>query len=282
MVKSLKNLFDLGCSQLKHVPNAALEAKILLLAAAGIREEIFFAHPEMDVSSEWEKHFMNFLKQRKQGVPIAYITGRKEFWSMPFQVSPGVLIPRPETEVLVESAITVMTGLSPKILDIGTGSGNIAVALAHAFPKACIFASDISFSALKQAQANASALNAGNVYFFQGDLFDPVQPAEAAGLFDLVVSNPPYLSHADWASVDPGIREFEPREALVSGPAGLEILSEIIAQAKDYLRPGGHLCLEAGMGQAETAAALFDTRWRNIHIRLDLAGIQRVITAELQ
>ncbi len=279
MAKSLKDLFDSGCRQLKGLPSPVLDTKILLLYAAAISEETFLAHPEMKIRSELEKRFLNYLRQRNKGIPVAYITGEKEFWSMPFQVSRGVLVPRPETEILVEAAVDAAITPSPKILEIGTGSGNIAVSLAREVSRAVIFAMDISLSALRLAKANAAALGAGNIHFFQGNLFEPLKPGGPSGIFDLVVSNPPYLSEEDWARADTGIREFEPKAALVSSPNGLEIIAKIIDRAPDYLQPEGYLLLEVGFGQAETAAGFFGEKWKDIRVRKDLAGIPRVISA---
>lgn len=279
MANSLKALFDLGCNQLKKLPNPQLDTKILLLSAAGVSEETFFAHPETAVSRDREKRFLEFLLQRRKGIPIAYITGKKEFWSMVFQIEPGVLVPRPETEILVETVLDLPVPDGPKIFEIGTGAGHVAAALSKSIPQAVVFAEDISLTALKIAQRNDAALKAVNIHFFCGNLFDPVKPAKDTGVFDLVVSNPPYLSDNDWTEVDPGIRDFEPKAALVSGPSGLEIISKIIDQSPDYLRPGGYICLETGYNQAEAAAAMFGAQWTDIRIKKDLAGIPRVISA---
>ncbi len=279
MGNNLKDLFGFGCRQLKNLPNPHLDTKILLLSAAGVSEETFFAHPEMTVCREREKRFLEFLLQRQRGIPAAYITGKKEFWSMVFQVEPGVLVPRPETEILVETAMALPVPAGPKIFEIGTGAGHVAAALSKAIPQAVLFAEDISLAALKIAQKNSAALKAVNIHLFCGNLFEPVKSAKGTGFFDLVVSNPPYLSENDWSKVDPGIRDFEPKAALVSGPIGLEIISEIIEQSPAYLHPGGYVCLEIGYNQSEAAAALFGAQWTDIRIKKDLAGIPRVISA---
>ncbi|MFO7866961.1 MAG: peptide chain release factor N(5)-glutamine methyltransferase [Candidatus Aminicenantes bacterium] len=279
MGRSLKTMHRRGLLQLGDLKNPSLEAGVLLCHAAGVSWEILLAHPERQISQEREKCFWDSIARRKRGVPLAYITGEKEFWSLPFQVSPGVLIPRPETETLVECAADAVSVPNPVIFDIGTGSGNVAVALAKRLPQAEIFAGDISYTALITAKKNAAALGAEGLLFFQGNLFDPLKNDRRAGLFDLVVSNPPYLSETDWLKIDPGIRDFEPKEALVSGSAGLECIRKIIQAAPFYLKPRGHLCLEVGYGQAGGVERLFGRDWEQAQTRRDLAGIPRVVYA---
>ncbi len=282
MVNSLRDLYQMGCRQLKNRPDYALDAKILLLYAAGISEEAFYAQPERAIHPREEKRFLKYIDLRKRGMPVAYITGRKEFLSLMFRISPGVLIPRPETELLVEKVLDVLDTIAhPKIYEIGTGSGNIAAALAKVRPDASIFAADLSFPALKNAKKNAEELETRHVYFLQGNLFEPVKSAGCTGIFDVVVSNPPYLSLVDWEQVEADIRDYEPKTALVSGPSGLEVISGIIREAPLYLRQGGHVCLEVGYGQAESVIHLFGREWTEIESWKDFAGIPRVISARI-
>lgn len=281
MGRSLKTLHRRGRLQLGDYKNPSLEAGVLLCHAAGISWEVFLAHPERQISQEREKCFWDSIAMRKRGVPLAHITGEKEFWSLPFQVSPAVLIPRPETETLVECVLEAAAGSNPVILDIGTGSGNVAVALAQEIPGARIFASDIQYDALKTAAKNAFSLGKDTICFFQGDLFDPLQRGAESGLFDFIVSNPPYLSEKEWEKIDSGIHDFEPREALVSGLSGLEIIEKVIQAAPAYLKPGGYLCMEIGFGQAGLVKRMFEKAWNEVKIKKDLAGIPRVVCTSL-
>ena len=216
------------------------------------------------------------LARRVAGEPVAYLVGTREFFGRPFVVAPQVLIPRPETELLVELAVANVRGSglrAPRIVDLGTGSGAIAVTLALELPQAHVLATDRSAAALSTAQANARALGAGNVAFRPGDWWAAVEPQER---FDLVVSNPPYIRHDDHHLAEGDLR-FEPREALTDGADGLEALRAIVAGARQHLAPGGLLLLEHGWDQAEPVRALLDagglTQPRTWN---DLAGIGRV------
>ncbi len=206
------------------------------------------------------------------------MTGRKAFWSFALEVNPAVLIPRPDTEVIVEEALAVLRQESwrrPRILDIGTGSGAIALALACEVPGASITATDISEAALQTAQKNAAALNVEPIVFLKGDLFEPVE-----GRFDLIVSNPPYIGADEYQSLPPGVKNFEPEEALRAGQTGLEFYEKLIYQAHGYLAENGWLLLEIGARQKQEVRAIYEAHqdfYERIDVREDYAGLPRVI-----
>ena len=221
--------------------------------------------------------FLRLVEKRNKGVPLSYLTGFKEFWSLPLAVSPAVLVPRPETEVLVEKVLELATRESEDILDLGTGSGNIAIALARELPRARIVAADISERALKVARRNAVLLKARRIEFLKSDLFSAFRGTGAR--FDFIVSNPPYVSRPEWEGLPAEVREFEPRRALLAGDSGLEMISRLVRRAGTYLKPGGYLIFEIGDGQRERVLSLFGRRWTEIETAWDLAGRPRVITA---
>jgi release factor glutamine methyltransferase len=210
-------------------------------------------------------------------VPLSYLTGVKEFWSIPFEVTPAVLVPRPETEVLVEKVLELSTRESESILDVGTGSGCIAVALAKELPRAHVQAVDISERALRVARRNASIHKTRHVQFHKSDLFSAFRGTGAR--FDFIVSNPPYISRDEWDGLPPDVRDFEPRRALLAGESGLELIERLVRRAGTYLRPGGYLIFEIGDGQRDRVLALFGKRWTEIETAWDMAGKPRVITA---
>ena len=275
--KTLQDLYHHGASVLCGNPQAALEAKVLLLRAAGVSEEIFFANPSCSVSARAEAFFLRLVDRRLAGAPICYLTGTKEFWSIPLKVTPGVLVPRPETEILVEKVLELSTRGQETILDIGTGSGNIAIALAKELPRAWIFAADVSERALKTARENALRQRVHHVHFVKSNLFSAFR--RTGDRFDFVVSNPPYVARKDWEALPPEIRDHEPRRALLAGESGLEVITRLVARAAVFLKPGGHLIFEIGDGQREAVLGLFGRRWTEIETAWDLAGKPRVITA---
>jgi release factor glutamine methyltransferase len=275
--KTLQDLFRCGVSLLQERPQSVLEAKILLLRAALVSEEDFFASPETPLPPKTAAFFLRLVERRKEGVPLSYLTGTKEFWSIPLRVSPSVLIPRPETEILVEKVLELSSRDRETILDMGTGSGNIAIALAKELPRARIFAADISLRALSVARRNAALHKARQVDVLRSNLFSAFR---GTGLrFDFIVSNPPYVSRQDWGGLPAEIRDFEPRRALLAGDTGLELIRRLVRQAGTFLRPGGYLIFEIGDGQRDDVLALFGRRWMEIETGWDLAGRPRVITA---
>ena len=182
-------------------------------------------------------------------MPLAYVLEEKEFWSLRFKVAPGVLIPRPETELLVEQVIELSSKREELIADIGTGSGNISVSLAKELRQAKIVATDVSDQALKLARHNARMHEMSTITFEKGSLVAPLEKLGLQKKFDFIVSNPPYVSEGEWQALPEEIKNQEPKRALVPGESGFEIIEKLILEAPEYLRPGGYLCLEMGWGQ---------------------------------
>jgi release factor glutamine methyltransferase len=281
-VSSVRALYLRGKSLLAGLPeiHPELNSRLLLRKAAALGELEFLISPDKELSSSAERRFFRLIEKRRNRVPLAYLLGEKEFWSMSFRVTPGVLIPRPETELLVEKVIALSApGKKLRIVDIGTGCGNIAVALARELPRARIFAVDRSRRALRVARFNAERHGAKAVTFFEGDLFEPLAGRLPRNSVDIIVSNPPYVSSAEWLELEPEIRKFEPKRALVAGPGGLEVMDRLARGALAFLRPGGWLLFEIGQGQADRAFTSFDRRWRQKKIFPDLAGVPRVAAA---
>ena len=260
------------------IPSARLDAEVLLAFLLRCDRLAFFKNPENPISKEQRAAFDRLIERRTGGEPVAYMTGRKAFWSFALEVNPAVLIPRPDTEVIVEEALAVLRQESwrrPRILDIGTGSGAIALALACEVPGASITATDISEAALQTAQKNAAALNVEPIVFLKGDLFEPVE-----GRFDLIVSNPPYIGADEYQSLPPGVKNFEPEEALRAGQTGLEFYEKLIYQAHGYLAENGWLLLEIGARQKQEVRAIYEAHqdfYERIDVREDYAGLPRVI-----
>jgi release factor glutamine methyltransferase len=275
--KTLADLFKRGTALLQDRPQALLEVKVLLLRAAALTEERYLAAPDNPCSPKAEAYFQRLVEKRLSGVPLSYLTGVKEFWSIPFKVTPSVLVPRPETEVLVEKVLELSTRESEAILDVGTGSGCIAVALAKELPRAHIEAVDISERALRVARRNAALHKTKHVQFHRSDLFSAFRGTGVR--FDFIVSNPPYISRDEWEGLPPEVRDFEPRRALLSGESGLEMIERLVRRAGTFLRPGGYLIIEIGDGQRDRVLSLFGRRWTEIETAWDMAGKPRVITA---
>lgn len=275
--KTLQDLFRHGVGLLHDSPQSVLEAKVLLLRAALLSDEDFFAAREAPLAAKTEAFFLRLVERRKEGVPLSYLTGTKEFWSIPLKVSPSVLIPRPETEILVEKVLELSSRDREAILDVGTGSGNIAIALAKELPRARVIAADISLRALNVARRNAALQKVRQVDFIRSNLFSALRGTGAR--FDFIVSNPPYVSKRDWDELPAEIRDFEPRRALLAGESGLEFVRRLVRQAGTFLKPGGYLIFEIGDGQRDDVLALFGRRWTEIETAWDLAGKPRVITA---
>lgn len=275
--RTLLELYREGVALLGDRPQALLEAKVLLLRAAALSEERYLAAPERPCPPRAEAYFRRLLARRLAGAPLAYLAGTKEFWSIPFEVTPSVLVPRPETEVLVEKVLELSTRDEETIVDVGTGSGCIAVALAKELPKARIEAVDVSERALRVARRNAARHRARHIEFRRSDLLSAYRGTGAR--FDFIVSNPPYVSRREWDALPADVRDFEPRRALLAGESGLELVERLVRRAGAFLEPGGYLIFEIGEGQRDRVLGLFGRRWTEIETAWDLAGKPRVITA---
>jgi release factor glutamine methyltransferase len=249
-----------------------LEARMLLERVLGKTRVWLIAHAQEAAGAEAEQAFLVLAERRRRGEPIAYILGEREFYGLEFQVSPAVLIPRPETELLVELALArIPVNESVRVLDLGTGSGAIAVALAKERPQARLTAVDVDYAALPVARANAKRHRV-SVRFFCGDWFG----AFLGESFDLIVSNPPYVASADPHLAKGDVR-FEPQRALVGGADGLDCIRAIVAKAGAHLEPGAWLLVEHGYDQAAACRALLEAGgYREVQSWPDLAGIARV------
>lgn len=236
------------------------------------------------VSERVARRFGELIELRSQRVPLQHLTGVQEFWSLEFQVTPAVLVPRPETELLVEEAIRHAENSSAVIADIGTGSGNIAVALARELPSSRIFATDCSAEALEIASRNAVRHGVSHrIRFLRGHLGQPLEGAVAPGELDLLVSNPPYVSESELVTLEPEVRDHEPRTALVpTGGEALSLYPELLAAGARFLKPGGKILLELPAGGAQRLPALMAGKddWRLLGVRSDYSGIPRVMIAQ--
>ena len=261
-----------------HPERARLDAESLLLHLIQCDRAFLVAHSDEMLNAEGAVRYYALIERRLAGEPIQYITGQTEFYGLPFRVDSSVLIPRPETEHLVEKALSLAGSFPhPHIVDVGTGSGALAVALAHKLPFASITAIDLSAQALVVARANAEQNAVTNrIRFLQGDLLAPV----AGETFHIVVSNPPYVAESDRASLAVEVRDHEPELALFAGTDGLAAYRDLIPQAHAVLVPGGFIALEIGCGQHSAISTLLaEAGFTQIDFTSDLQGIQRVVTA---
>lgn len=252
--------------------NAGRDADLLVLHGLGVGRTELFARPERVLTDDEVARILGLVERRLRMEPVQYILGEQEFYGLPFRVTRDTLIPRPETELLVETVLA-RAGDALRIVDVGTGSGAIAVALAKALPGALVEAVDISEAALAVARGNA-ALNEASVAFRLGDLLEGVE-----GGVDVVVSNPPYIPVGDRAGMHPQVTEFEPEGALFAGADGLEVYRRLIPQAWEVLRVGGVLAMEIGFGQEEGLRELMGG-WGEVEFLVDLWGVTRVVVGK--
>lgn len=261
------------------LPTPGLDAEVLLAFSVGEERPFLYAHPMKEVSGVELDRFRSLVARRIKGEPVAYITGKKEFWSMVFEVTTDVLIPRPDTEILVEE-ILKLSGqereMKIRILEIGTGSGAISVALASELKNASITATDFSPNALAVAERNAVNHKVGEkISFLCGDMFEPVE-----GKFDIIVSNPPYISEREFELLAPEVREYEPRRALVAGPEGTEFHRKLVLGGERFLENGGRLVMEMGADQRFAIEKMLKEKdYCDIVFHRDYAGIERVALA---
>ena len=283
-MSTVSELFQQGKSFLRSSAQPAIETKLLLLKCTGLSKEKLLACPDRPVSKREERQFLKLIARRQAGIPISYLIGQKEFWSMPLVVKSGVFIPRPETELIVEKVLELDANNDPNnekiVVDIGTGCGNIALALAKERQQYRIIGTDISLKALKVAEFNAGRLGMKNVEFVRGSLFKPLAGLGVEGKCDFIVSNPPYVTEAEWVKMPAEIKNYEPKKALVAGERGLEFIEKLVAGVRRFLKPGGWLLVEIGQGQKEAVLLLFGEGWESETSYNDLAGIPRVVAVK--
>lgn len=257
---------------------AQKDARLLLSFALGRPKEFLFAHPEYELSEEEQGSFDDAVHRRENHEPVQYITGRTEFYGLEFTVSPAVLIPRPETEILVENAVNALRGrTAPRFCEIGVGSGCISVSMLCELPNATAIAGDLSRDALEIARRNAERHNVlDRIDLRLSNVFDSV----AEDAFDAVVSNPPYISLDEIAELESEVRDFEPKMALTDGADGLRVIQRIIEDSYHKLAAGGVLFMEIGHCQSESArTVLSPEKWFDVRFFTDLQSIPRVLRA---
>jgi release factor glutamine methyltransferase len=302
-----------GMAQLRaaQIPSHTLATELLLMHALGRDRAWIYSHPEESLDPATAQKFLALIARRVAGEPVQYLTGKQEFWGLEFEVTPAVLIPRPETEHVMEVALARLgerglkihmdTGAPReklRVADVGTGSGCLAVALAWEMPHAEVFATDISAAALEIARRNATRHGvADRIHFLECDLLNSLEDTDPSSVgarhavpasahrdsqFDLIASNPPYIARNDTAQLQREVRDHEPHVALFGGPTGIEMYQRLIDQARDLLRDRGILVLELGHDSAEYVRGIFDAQaeWTKVAITMDLAGIPRVFAAE--
>lgn len=264
--------------QTAHVGSPRMNAELLAMFVLGCDRAYLYAHSERPLTRNEMTSYDDALSERARGVPAQYITGHQEFWGMDVIVSPAVLIPRPETEHVIETMLELARDWpANNVVDVGTGSGCIALALAKEFPEARIHATEISAEALEIARANAARHQLDDrIQFHETDLLAGMEE----GAFDYVVSNPPYIGEREVDSVEAQVRRFEPHLALFAGVSGLEVFARLIPEARKALQPGGWLIMEIGHSGRERVCELLKD-WKEVRITNDLQGIARVLAARL-
>jgi release factor glutamine methyltransferase len=261
------------------VGSPRMNAETLLMFVLNSDRAYLYAHPEHELMADEQARYDEAIAERSTGKPAQYITGHQEFWGMDLIVSPAVLIPRPETEHVIETVLELArTKQAPRIVDVGTGSGCIALALAMEMPWARVEAVDISPAALEVARANAHRLQLDHrIIFHQRDLL----AGAPAAAYDFVVSNPPYVPESEPEMAQRDVREFEPKVAVFAGENGLEVYRRVVPQAREALKPGGWLVVEIGYSLAGAVHELVKD-WAEVRVTPDLQGIPRVVAARKQ
>ena len=264
----------------KGIESARLDAEILLADVLKQERIYLYVHFDEPMQKDELAKFREYVAKRAKHIPVAYIIGEREFMGLPFKVTSDTLIPRPDTEILVESAINnIDKEANIDIVDIGTGSGAIILSLLHNLPKANGYSVDISAKAVKVAEENSKSLNlADRCKFFVGDLFASFDDKKIA--FDVIVSNPPYIPLKDIAGLESDVKDYEPLSALTDNGDGLSYYKRLLSEGKIYLKDGGFIGLEVGIYQADIVGQIaLDNGWKNIQIIKDYAGIDRVVLA---
>lgn len=263
------------------VPGSRLDAERLLAYELGKDRSYLIAHFQDEVPECTAEGFFAHVTERRRGKPLQYLLGWQEFRGLEFEVTPAVLIPRPETELLVGTAVERFSEGNPLLADVGTGSGCIAVATAVALPRARLIATDLSEEALSVARRNASRHNVSNrIQFLAGDLLLPLNTLGLEETLDCVLSNPPYVAERDLPTLQREVRDWEPNLALVGGVTGLEIYRRLLPQAVRFLKPGGTLIMEIGYNMQAEMTHLFDADWKLEAILDDFSGIPRIVVAQ--
>jgi release factor glutamine methyltransferase len=270
-----------GVFETAGIETPRLDAEVLLCFCLGKQRVELYRDLSVELTDEQINRVLELTGRRKRREPMAYIRGFREFWSLDFTVTPAVRVPRPDTECLVEEVLKLRASfrdVSPRILDIGAGSGAVGIAVASEWPGAAIVATELSAAALEVARENAKRLLEPDrkIAFVQGDLYGGVE-----GIFDIICSNPPYIGEAEYATLAREVTLYEPREALVAGPEGTEFHRRIAAGAGDRLKPGGWLLMEMGAEQREALTAILEEIkiFGDIRFRADYAGLDRVVIA---
>lgn len=282
MANSIADAILQGAHTLRKagVSEARREAGSLLAHVLERDRSFIISHAEDEISEAQTEKYREHVAWRARGKPLQYITGRQEFFGLEFEVTPDVLIPRPETELLIETALKLAPEATPLICDMGTGSGCIGITLAHQRKDAQIIAVDISEAALEVAKRNAARHGVSDrVKFVVSDCFEALEPPQQQ--FDMVVSNPPYVAESAMVGLQREVRDFEPKVALAAGTDGLSIIRRLITQSERFIRDGGHLLFEMGFDQRETVERLVNANaWRLLDIQQDLQGIPRTVALE--
>jgi release factor glutamine methyltransferase len=292
-----------------QVPSHTLAAELLLMHVLDCERARLYAHPERSLDETMVERYFELVARRISGVPTQYLTGRQEFWGLEFEVTPDVLIPRPETEHVVEVALERLgqetlggslgrrreepdlrgtrEGKPLRIADVGTGSGCLAVALARTLPEAQVFATEISLAALRVARRNAARHGVDSrIHFVRGNLLGAFLPgprvaSHESRVFDLIVSNPPYVAHRESDALPREVRAHEPARALFGGEHGLDYYAPLVGQTENLLAHGGHVVLELSYNALDFVRLLFHSAaWTNLSVTHDLAGVPRVLAAE--
>ncbi|OGP89737.1 MAG: protein-(glutamine-N5) methyltransferase, release factor-specific [Deltaproteobacteria bacterium RBG_16_48_10] len=276
-----------NCFRNHGIQNYRLNAELLLARSLNLSREGLYIHLQDPIGEKEKKVLEEFMKRRISGEPLQYILGHQEFWSLDLKVDPRVLIPRSDTELLVEQALSVLSKFyiekSPSVLEIGTGSGALAIALAREVGTIFLVATDISREALVLAKQNAQdACVLEKIAFVQGDIFNPFHLFEGREPFDLVLSNPPYIVRSEIGRLAREVKDFEPAHALDGGKDGMDFHRAIISQSPKYLRRGGWLLLEVGQGQAQEVSEMVEKigKFNSVERIRDLSGIERVVMAK--